>query len=97
MKDSESVEQIGVDVHRRFSMVAARDPEGLVVWRKRLRHEDRTLFRKSIASWPKGTPVIMEATFGWGWLSDEFTAVGLDPHLASQVGQVLTCINHPIE
>lgn len=83
MKDSESVDQIGVDVHRRFSMVTARGTDGLVVWRKRLRHEDRTLLRESIASWPEGTPVIMEATFGWGWLSDEFAAAGLDPHLAS--------------
>jgi len=27
--------------------------------------------------------VILEATFGWGWISDEFATAGLEPHLAS--------------
>jgi transposase len=39
--------------------------------------------REQLGSWPKGTPVILEGTFGWGWLSDELGAAGLDPHLAS--------------
>lgn len=83
MKNSVSVAQIGVDVHRRFSMVSARGTDGRVLWHQKLRHEDRASFRESIARWPKGTPVILEATFGWGWISDEFAAAGLEPHLAS--------------
>jgi transposase len=27
--------------------------------------------------------VILEGTFGWGWLGDELSAAGLDPHLAN--------------
>jgi transposase len=27
--------------------------------------------------------VVLEGTFGWGWLSDELSAAGLEPHLAS--------------
>ena len=39
--------------------------------------------RAQLADWPSGSPVVLEATFGWGWMSDELTAAGLDPHLAS--------------
>ena len=83
MRDVGTVSQIGLDAHRKFSMVSARDADGRVLWRERLRHEDRALLREAFSAWPKGVPVIMEATFGWGWLSDEVAAAGLEPHLAS--------------
>ena len=83
MRDVENVSQIGLDAHRRFSMVTARDTEGRILWRERLRHEDRPRLREALTAWPKGVPVVMEATFGWGWLSDELAAAGLEPHLAS--------------
>lgn len=83
MRNIESVSQIGLDAHRRFSMVTARDTEGRILWRERLRHEDRPRLREALTAWPKGVPVVMEATFGWGWLSDELAAAGLEPHLAS--------------
>ena len=85
MKNVGTVSQIGMDAHRRFSMVTARDAEGHILWRERLRHEDRGLLREALAAWPKGVPVVLEATFGWGWLSDELTAAGLEPHLASSM------------
>ena len=83
MKNNGIVAQIGMDAHRRFSMVTARDAEGRILWRERLRHENRELLRAALAAWPKGVPVVLEATFGWGWLSDEVAAAGLEPHLAS--------------
>jgi len=66
-----------------FSRITARDQDGGVIWRQRLEHGDRVKLHEQLSAWPKGTPVIMEATFGWGWLSDELLAAGLDPHLAS--------------
>ena len=78
MRNVESVSQIGLDAHRRFSMVTARDTEGRILWRERLRHEDRPRLREALTAWPKGVPVVMEATFGWGWLSDELAAAGLE-------------------
>ncbi len=36
-----------------------------------------------LGDWPSGAAVVLEGTFGWGWMSDELTAAGLDPHLAS--------------
>lgn len=83
MKVRRRVTQIGLDSHRKFSKVTARDAEGRVVWRRRLEHADRRVLREELRRWPTGTPVVLEGTFGWGWLSDELSAAGLEPHLAS--------------
>jgi transposase len=72
-----------MDCHRNFSIASARDGSQRVVWRRRLNHADRNEFRKELGSWPKGTPVILEGTFGWGWISDEALQAGLEPHLCS--------------
>ena len=54
-----------------------------VVFRRRLDHRDRGLLRQALSSWPARTPVILEGTFGWGWMSDELRDANLDPHLCS--------------
>ena len=77
------VTQIGLDAHRKFSKVTARDEDNRIVWRQRLEHGNRHKLRDQLRSWPPGTPVILEGTFGWGWLCNEMEAVGLEPHLAS--------------
>ena len=83
MESRKSVVQIGLDVHRKFSKVSARNAHGKIIWRQRLQHTDRQALRRQLDDWPQGTPVILEGTFGWGWLSDELRAAGLEPHLAS--------------
>jgi len=83
MKMNGKITGIGLDSHRMFSSVTARDAEGKIVWRKRLEHADRGPLREELRTWPEGTPVVLEGTFGWGWLSDELSAAGLEPHLAS--------------
>ena len=83
MKTDDRVAKVGLDGHRTFSTATARDAEGMVVWRKRLEHADRRPLREELRTWPKGTPVVLEGTFGWGWMSDELSAAGLEPHLAS--------------
>jgi transposase len=74
---------MGLDVHYKFSTVTMRDAEGKVVRRERLDHPDREALRKRLAQWPKGVPAVVEASFGWGWLSDEMTAAGLEVHLSN--------------
>jgi len=34
-----------------------------------LEHADRLKLPEQLGRWPKGTPVILEGTFGWGWFS----------------------------
>ena len=60
-----------------------RDKEGKVVARERLEHRDRAALRQRLSRWPKGVPAVLEASFGWGWLSDEMAAVGIDVQLSN--------------
>lgn len=76
------VSQMGLDCHRNFSRITARDERGKVVWRGRLEHADRPRLREQLREWPK-VPVVLEGTFGWGWMSDELSDAGQEPHLSS--------------
>ena len=78
---TQKVSHMGLDCHKNFSRVTARDEHGKVVWRGRLEHADRQQLRQQLASWPK-VPVVLEGSFGWGWVSDELSEAGQDPHLA---------------
>lgn len=78
-----SVAYGGMDVHYKFSNVTWRDGVGEVVRRERLDHRDRARMRARLAGWPSGTPVVLEASFGWGWISDELERAGLEPHLSN--------------
>jgi transposase len=71
-----------MDCHKNFSRVTARDGQGKVLWRQRLEHRDRTVMRQQLQKWPK-VPVVLEGTFGWGWISDELSQAGQEPHLSS--------------
>ena len=83
METETSVTQIGMDIHRKFSTVTARKANGRIAWRQRLEHADRPQLRELLNRWPKGAPVILEASFGWGWMTDELKNAGLEPCLAS--------------
>jgi len=74
---------VGLDVHRRFSTVTARNAEGKIAWRQRLEHGDRKLLRRYLEDWPGGIPVILESSFGWEWMCEELERAGLEPLLAS--------------
>ena len=83
MQRESTVTQMGADNHKMFSRATARDAKGEIVWRQRLDHRDRRKLREQLKSWPTGVPVVLEGTFGWGWLSDELADAGLKPYLAS--------------
>jgi transposase len=76
---------LGWDVHRRFSKVSLQEmtPKGQigVVERARLEHCDRQAMRQWLDRVPAGTPVALEAAFGWPWIADLLEEVGLEPHL----------------
>ena len=73
----------GCDVHYKFTKATLRDGSGRVVARERLDHPDRAALRERLRRWPAGTEVVLESSFGWGWLSDEMLAAGLRPRLAN--------------
>ena len=69
-----STQSLGWDIHRKFSKVSVVDEtaegEMRVVERARLEHADRDAMRQWLSRLPKGTPVAMEAAFGWPWIAD---------------------------
>jgi len=73
---------IGLDLHRKFSQVCVLDEKGDKLMQIRLYHEDEQEVVDFFAGFPKDTPVAMEATIGWPWLSDLLEALELDVHLA---------------
>lgn len=73
----------GMDVHYKFSNVTFRDKAGRVVRRERLKHPQRAELREQLNRWPKAAPIVLEASFGWGWLSDLLIEAGLEPQLSN--------------
>ena len=73
----------GMDVHYKFSNVTFRDARGKLLSRQRLEHPDREKLRQRLGQWPSGIPVVMEASFGWGWLSDLVAEQGMEVHLSN--------------
>ena len=73
----------GMDVHYKFSAVTFRNEDGRVVRRERIEHPQRDRLWEHLNRWPRGLPVVLEASFGWGWLSDLLSEAGLEPHLSN--------------
>lgn len=83
MKTDCSVTAAGMDVHYQFSRVALVNAQGRVVRRERVEHRDRAALVRQVRQWPAGLTVVMEASFGWGWLSDLLEAQGLEVRLSN--------------
>lgn len=78
-----SIHAAALDVHKKTSEVTFRDGAAKVAARSRLDHRDREKLKAKLSRWPKGMDVVLEASFGWGWLSDLMLEVGLNPRLAN--------------
>ena len=73
----------GMDVHHKLSNITFRNATGDVVRRERLENPQREKLFERICLWSKGMLVVMEASFGWGWLSDLMEQAGLDVKLSN--------------
>ena len=82
-KQYANVTSAGMDVHRKFSNVTLRDAQGDVVVREKIKHEDREGLQWWFSQWPTDIDVVLEASFGWAWLSDVMKDAGLRPRLSN--------------
>ena len=71
---------VGIDVHRKRSQVAVVTEDGTVQLNKNVVNGS-TPFLQLIGDLPSGTPVAIEAAFGWSWLADLLEDYGFDAHL----------------
>jgi transposase len=71
---------VGMDVHRKRSQVALLDEHGVQLANRNLPNDPAELV-SILGSLEPGTPVALEAAYGWGWLVDLLEDLELEPHL----------------
>jgi transposase len=77
----EKVAVVSLDVHKKFSLASVLDRAGEVLRKERLEHRDRVGMEEFFRGFPRGTDVVMEATFNWPWIADLVEGCGLEPRL----------------
>lgn len=70
----------GIDVHRKRSQVAVVGSEETVALNRNV-VDGKEPVLKLIGGLPAGTPVAVDAAFGWGWLADLLENYGFEAHL----------------
>jgi len=78
----DSVAVVPLDIHKKFSVATPMTREGKLLQKARIPHGDKEEMRNFFRQFPKGTAVVMEATFNWPWIADLAGECGLHPHLA---------------
>ena len=76
---------VGIDFHRRRSVIVCKNQDGEVVSTKRIANSRDELAAAVEAAGPK-PEVILEATYGWYWAVDLLQALDCNVHLASPSG-----------
>src|SRR6478752_859399 len=76
---------VGIDLHRRRSVIYAMDAEGERLFCERIDNDSlRLLEVVSVAG--EGAEVVIEATYGWYWAVDLLRDAGFNVHLAHPLG-----------
>ena len=76
---------VGVDLHRRRSVIVVLDADGTELWTKRIDNDPLTLGLEIGKAGPS-PEVVLEATWGWYWAADVITEAGGKVHLAQPLG-----------
>lgn len=77
---------IGIDLHRKRSVLVRMDEDGEVLETRRLENDNVAGFSDVIGAAGDSPEVVVEATYGWYWLADLLTAWGCTVHLAHPLG-----------
>jgi transposase len=78
-------EYVGVDLHRRRSVIFRMDGAGERISCVRVGN-DPAEFAAAVSAAPAGSDVIIEATYGWYWAADLLAELGYRVHLANPHG-----------
>ena len=76
---------VGVDLHRRRSVIVVLDSDGTELWTKRIDNDPLTLGLEIEKAGPE-PEVVLEATWGWYWAADVISQAGGRVHLAHPLG-----------
>jgi transposase len=74
---------IGLDLHKRFSTIAAMDDDGNVRLEDKLYHDDRVRLKEFFSEVAGKAVVTVEATRNWYWLYEQLEELGVTVRLAN--------------
>jgi transposase len=77
---------VGIDLHRRRSVIVRMTPEGERVGGAVRIDNDPVELAQQVASWGESPEVVLEATYGWYWAADVLAEAGAVVHLAHPLG-----------
>jgi transposase len=77
---------VGVDLHRRRSVIVRMTPDGQRIGQAVRIDNDPFELARQVASWGESPQVVLEATYGWYWAADVLAEAGATVHLAHPLG-----------
>jgi transposase len=80
--EAQAMLYVGVDLHRKRSVIAALDEEGTPVLRRRIESRPEAFQRVFGELKPASLSVAFEATYGWSWFADLLADAGIEAHMA---------------
>src|SRR2546425_12058256 len=73
---------VGVDLHRKRSVVAALNDQGELMLSRRIASRPEDFQRVFGELEPSSLSVVFEATYGWHWFADLLADAGIEAHMA---------------
>ena len=86
MEEYDGRQFVGIDLHRRRSVIVRMTPEGERIGRPVRIDNDPFELAQQVASWGESPEVVLEATYGWYWAADVLADAGATVHLAHPLG-----------
>ena len=82
----QQTQYVGIDLHRRRSVIVRRDDAGKTLSVDRVDNGDLAAFEQAVRAAGEHPDVVLEATYGWYWLADYLADLGANVHLAHPLG-----------
>lgn len=86
MDEYDGRQYVGIDLHRRRSVIVQMTPEGQRLGAAVRIDNDPAVLADQVASWGESPEVVLEATYGWYWAVDVLAEAGATVHLAHPLG-----------
>ena len=86
MDEYDGRQYVGIDLHRRRSVIVRMTPDGQRLGRTVRIDNDPFELAEQVALWGESPEVVLEATYGWYWAADVLADAGARVHLAHPLG-----------
>ncbi len=86
MDEYDGRQYVGIDLHRRRSVIVRMTPDGQRIGPPVRIDNDPFDLAQQVASWGEAPEVVLEATYGWYWAAEVPADAGASVHLAHPLG-----------